>query len=319
MGNKIKIGLDFFPVDVNIFTDIKIKKLLRHKGTNALSVYIYVLCTIYKDSYFMTWDNESAYLISHEINCDEEFVKEVINYSLEISLFDNNMFQKNSILTSKGIQIRYEDICKRLKRRNQIKDFVLINSELIANSSESIKNGTSESIQNNSEYSGINKDKFGNNQIDSESIPIDSETIPTSKVKVKEKKIKGETSELIVGLENPRLSEEALRILTHDLEGAKKQFWQNRQAIYELRFSKIIIGTGGCENEYGGVVLKTAEFSKFLTNWCVDNEINARIATLFVVFCDINEKEYHHIEKNESAKFEALFAKFKNLFKDIIG
>jgi hypothetical protein len=106
--------------------------------------------------------------------------------------------------------------------------------------------------------------------------------------------------------------------LTHNLEQAKKEFWKNRKAIYALKFSKIIIGAGGCENEYEGIILKTSEFSKFLTSWCYDNKINARIACLFVVFCDINEKEYHHIEKEESFKFEALFTKFQNLFKDII-
>ena len=71
MARPKKIGLDYFTNDVNFYQDIKIRKLIRHKGVEAVSVYHILLCRIYKDGYYISWDDELPYVIS-EISCLEE-------------------------------------------------------------------------------------------------------------------------------------------------------------------------------------------------------------------------------------------------------
>ena len=50
MGRRVKKGLDYFPLDVDFFQDIKIRKLIRCQGGKALTVYIALLCNIYLNS-----------------------------------------------------------------------------------------------------------------------------------------------------------------------------------------------------------------------------------------------------------------------------
>lgn len=48
MGRKKKIGLEYFPMDVDMFQDIKIRKLIKRQGGKAVVVYTLLLCFIYR-------------------------------------------------------------------------------------------------------------------------------------------------------------------------------------------------------------------------------------------------------------------------------
>lgn len=109
-----------------------------------------------------------------------------------------------------------------------------------------------------------------------------------------------------------------LRIFNHEPGLDKKILWKNRKAIYEGKITRIVIVGGKNHNTYGGLNVTTREFSTYLKDWCAETKKSPRIWALFALYCDIVEFEYFHIEKEESAKFEALFAKFTNHFKDII-
>ena len=39
MGRKAKMRLDYFPMDVDIFQDLKIRKLIKRQGGKAITVY----------------------------------------------------------------------------------------------------------------------------------------------------------------------------------------------------------------------------------------------------------------------------------------
>lgn len=101
-------GIDYFPFDVDFFSDVKIRKLVRYCGAKSTSILICLLCSIYKNNgYYILWDKDLPFVISDIIGVSEGAVNEVIKKALQINFFDNDLFKKYHILTSKGIQSRF--------------------------------------------------------------------------------------------------------------------------------------------------------------------------------------------------------------------
>lgn len=116
MGRLAKKGLEFFPVDVDMFQDIRIRKLIRRQGGKAVAIYALLLCLIYKNGYYMQWDRELPFICSETSGFDEAYISEVVKTCLTLGLFDKTIFENQNVLTSRGIQMRYSNI-QRLNRR----------------------------------------------------------------------------------------------------------------------------------------------------------------------------------------------------------
>lgn len=138
MGRKNKIGLEYFPFEVDLFSDIKIRKLIKYQGGKAFTVYALLLCIIYKKGYYMGWDKELPFIISEQTGYEEVYIQEVIKSCLIVGLFSKELYESEKILTSKGIQERYQYICNLSKRMCVISEFNLISSEETPISSEEI-------------------------------------------------------------------------------------------------------------------------------------------------------------------------------------
>ena len=122
MGRKAKTGLDYFPVDVDLFTDDKMLLISSEFGIKGEIIYIRLLCKIYKNGYFYQWGEDEALLFAKGVGNEitGALVNEVVKGCVRRSLFDERVFNMFKILTSKGIQERYQYICKQLKRPVQI-------------------------------------------------------------------------------------------------------------------------------------------------------------------------------------------------------
>lgn len=129
MARPKKVGLEYFPFDVDFFHDIKIRKLIKFQGGKAISVYALLLCIIYKQGYYMRWDKELPFIVSELTGFEEVYIQEVIKNCLSLGLFDLRMFENHKVLTSKGIQERYIEICQRVKRKVVIDEFTCVSSE----------------------------------------------------------------------------------------------------------------------------------------------------------------------------------------------
>ena len=136
MGRNRKTGLDYFPFDVDTFQDIKIRKLIKYQSGKAVTVYALLLCFIYKSGYYMRWDEELPFIISEQTGFEEAYIQEVIKSCMVLGLFSKELFDKERVLTSKGIQERYRDICKQINRKCDFVEFSLISSEKKPISSE---------------------------------------------------------------------------------------------------------------------------------------------------------------------------------------
>lgn len=132
MPRKIKKGLDYFPFDIDLFSDIKIRKLIKCQGAKAIAVYACLLCNIYRDGYYMMWDRALPFVVSESLGVDEAFVGEVIECCVRLDLFDANMFRNKQVLTSRGIQQRYLRELSKLRRAGNVSEYSLLDSPHLA-------------------------------------------------------------------------------------------------------------------------------------------------------------------------------------------
>ena len=117
MARPRKIGLDYFPLDVDFFEDDKIRLIEAEFGTKGVCVAIRLLCKVYKNGYFYQWGGDECLLLSKQIgdgivpNLGEEIVKGLVRRSF----FDKGVFDSFRILTSRGIQRRYIEAAGRTR------------------------------------------------------------------------------------------------------------------------------------------------------------------------------------------------------------
>lgn len=116
MARPLKNGLDYFPLDVDIFSDFKVKIVRGRYGSDGVILYIYLLCEIYKNGYYLEWNSDVLYCLMADLNMSEEKTRQILNFLLERSLFNDKLFQSDKVLTAASIQRRYQEACKNRKR-----------------------------------------------------------------------------------------------------------------------------------------------------------------------------------------------------------
>ena len=117
MARPIKKGLMFFYNDVNFYQDIRIRKLIHRKGGQAATVYHILLCEIYRQGYYLPWDDDIPFLVMEVSGFEEVYISDVIKYCMEVGLFNKQLFEEEKVLTSSGIQHRYFAAGKDAKRK----------------------------------------------------------------------------------------------------------------------------------------------------------------------------------------------------------
>lgn len=115
MARPIKQGLDYFPLDVNL--DDKIELLEAECGLQGFAIIIKLFQKIYNQGYFIKWTEDDQLLFAKKINTELTTVNSVITVALKREIFNKEMYENYGILTSKGIQRRFFEICKQLKRK----------------------------------------------------------------------------------------------------------------------------------------------------------------------------------------------------------
>ena len=131
MGRNTKEGLSYFPMDVDLFEDEKIQFVSARFGLKGEAIAVRLLCRIYRQGYFIEFDNDVALLFARSVGdiSSHGLVNDVVNELLKRGFFDRSIFERFSILTSLGIQKRYIKICTDSKRKNIsiLSDFDLLN------------------------------------------------------------------------------------------------------------------------------------------------------------------------------------------------
>lgn len=158
MARPKKRTLDYFEVDVGIAQNLKVRKLINRKGgARALGVFVYLLCRIYKNGYYIDCNSDVIFEIAADLYEQEDYVMEVILYCLEIRLFDQGMYERHQILTSRGIQERYVELQNQRKRISVVEQYDLLNDD------DSMKDVSSEETRVSSEETLKKQHLFGGN------------------------------------------------------------------------------------------------------------------------------------------------------------
>ena len=109
MARPQKIGLDYFPFDVDFFADRKIKVLFARFGCEGAAFYLYILCEIYRDKgFFVQCDDEFLEVASAELQIPRETLIKLLDFMVERQLIHGGLLRDKGVLTSRGIQARYQ-------------------------------------------------------------------------------------------------------------------------------------------------------------------------------------------------------------------
>ena len=117
MSRTISEGLNNFMLDCDFFTDKKIKVLKANFGTEGITVYIYLLCEVYRNGFYLKVDDDFIYIISADLNIKSETVAEVIPFLMEHSFFDKELFERDKVITSKSVQRYFQNAIKEKAKK----------------------------------------------------------------------------------------------------------------------------------------------------------------------------------------------------------
>lgn len=149
MARPKQDGLLYFSFDTDFFyADKRIKRLHSRYGSDGMLLYIYLLTEIYRNGYYIRWDAESMDDAMDDLHLTEGFIEQVMTFLVSRSLLvkrtltnpdtiittqkegDNrpqceladggNGQERAEVITSPGIQKRYQEAVKGRKRQFEV-------------------------------------------------------------------------------------------------------------------------------------------------------------------------------------------------------
>lgn len=130
MARPLLKSIEYYSMDTDFLSNIKIRRILRACGASSIAVIIHLLGNIYGDEgYYMDWNEDVAFLISDSLGIKEGLVAEIVNKALQVDFFSKQMFEDYNVLTSTGIQKRYFKATEKRKKGELKPELLMINVE----------------------------------------------------------------------------------------------------------------------------------------------------------------------------------------------
>jgi Domain of unknown function (DUF4373) len=110
MARPLKTGLDYFPLDCDLCE--KVYALDAKFGNDGFAAWVKLLQAIYKtdDGCFRFSDVFRRTTAAKRANLSEEQWNNIVEYMLEVGLFDREAFDSEGVLTSNGIKKRIDGV-----------------------------------------------------------------------------------------------------------------------------------------------------------------------------------------------------------------
>lgn len=161
MARPLEQGLLYFPLDVDFFQDKKIRKLKAEYGADGIAIYMYILCEIYKNGYYVIADEDFIDAMADELRMNTNKINLVLKFLLGRSLFDNTLFQSDTVLTSISVQRRYQFALQERINDHivKIEDFWLLKKEE-TETLRQVRPFLEKSVENHTKESKENKSKL---------------------------------------------------------------------------------------------------------------------------------------------------------------
>ena len=129
MARPKKNGLDYFPIDVDIFDDEKVIPVSSEFGTKGDGILIRVLCAIYRNGYYVEYSDAFIFKIAKQAGENYDTVFDVVSGLVKWGFFDRYMFETFKVLTSRGIQKRWMEATRKRVVEYEKLEFWLLNIE----------------------------------------------------------------------------------------------------------------------------------------------------------------------------------------------
>lgn len=113
---KNNIGIDFFPMSTDFFEDDKIALIEAEFGIKGSYTALRLLCKIYKfEGYFCQWGKDQCLIFAKQLGdgFKSSTVDEIVQGLIRRGFFDKAVFDSFQVLTSRGMQRRFFEACKR--------------------------------------------------------------------------------------------------------------------------------------------------------------------------------------------------------------
>jgi hypothetical protein len=120
MGRPIKEGLSYFPLDVDIYDNAKMRRFRNEFAAQdrhaAFGIFVLLLGKIYGGKgYYIKWDEDEKIAFSEHLNITIDVCNNVVNACINKGLFHQKKYEEYGILTSAEIQKRFIGAVTRRK------------------------------------------------------------------------------------------------------------------------------------------------------------------------------------------------------------
>ena len=122
-------GINYFPGGVNFMEENAMEVIEAKYGIKGSAIVLKLLCKIYKEGYFIRWDEEQCLIFANKAGREVQAaeVQGIIEILFIKGILDRNSYLANGILTSANIQKIWMEATKRRKRDLKALPYLLVN------------------------------------------------------------------------------------------------------------------------------------------------------------------------------------------------
>ena len=124
-------GINYFPIGVNFMEENAMEVIEAKYGIKGPAIVLKLLCKIYKEGYFIRWDEEQCLIFANKAGREVQVaeVQGIIEILFIKGILDENSYQENGILTSESIQKVWLEATKRRKRELSELPYLIVKPE----------------------------------------------------------------------------------------------------------------------------------------------------------------------------------------------
>ena len=120
MARPEKTGIDYYPLEVGFLKERRMHSLIKKYGSDAIAVFIHILNEGYENKgYYLILDADFYDFATDVIYITEDRIREIISQLCNKGFFQMMRFDGEMVLTSKGMQERFLNIIKSLRRKSE--------------------------------------------------------------------------------------------------------------------------------------------------------------------------------------------------------
>ena len=121
-------GINYFPMGVNFMEENAMEVIEAKYGIKGSAIVLKLLCKIYKEGYFIRWDEEQCLIFANKAGREVQVaeVQGIIEILFIKGILDRNSYLENEILTSANIQKVWMEATKRRKRDLKALPYLLV-------------------------------------------------------------------------------------------------------------------------------------------------------------------------------------------------